>query len=82
LLTAHIAHKIDYINVLIANNGIDGPRTSSLTASSNLEEYQAILFAVNLNVHNATFALNITAVYFSMAAFPGLLDTGNRRGNV
>ncbi|MCJ1475681.1 hypothetical protein MMC13_004344 [Lambiella insularis] len=81
-VAAHIKSQVGYINVLIANSGIGGPQTSSITASSSLEEYQSIMWNTSSDEYTRTFAVNTTAAYYSIVAFLALLDAGNKKGNV
>lgn len=81
-IVARIESELGYINVLIANSGIGGPQTSSITPSSSLEEYQSILWNTSSDEYTRTFAVNTTAAYYCIVAFLALLDAGNKRGNV
>ena len=81
-IASRIEKEVGYINVLIANSGIGGPRTFSLTPETSLEDYQSALWDQSFDEYTATFAVNTSAVFFCIAAFLKLLDAGNEKGNV
>ncbi|MCJ1235707.1 hypothetical protein MMC14_003678 [Varicellaria rhodocarpa] len=81
-VAAQIEKDTGYINVLIANSGTLGPQTASTTPQTSLEDYQSTLWNVPYEEYTQTFALNTSGVYFTMIAFLGLLDKGNKKGNV
>ena len=81
-LAAQIASETGYINVLIANSGILGPRAKPASPESSIEEYQASLWDADFDRYTQTFEVNVSAVYFSVVAFLTLLDKGNKKGNV
>ncbi|KAH9217078.1 hypothetical protein DL95DRAFT_434857 [Leptodontidium sp. 2 PMI_412] len=77
-----ITNRTGYINVLIANSGISGPILQSLPADASLSQLQDSPWATGPNDFDKTFSMNTSAVWFSVVAFLGLLDEGNKRGNV
>ena len=81
-VVSRIEREVGYINVLIANSGISGPQSSSITPETSLEEYQATLWEQPSDEYTRTFAVNTSAVFFCMIAFLKLLDRGNEKGNV
>ena len=81
-VAAQIEKDTGYINVLIANSGTLGPQTAITTPQTSLEDYQSTLWNVPYEEYTQTFALNTSGVYFTMIAFLGLLDKGNKKGNV
>lgn len=78
----HIKNEIGYINVLIANSGILGPQSLSITPETSLEEFQSIMWKMSFEDYSNTFAVNTCGVFFSIVAFLGLLDAGNKKKNV
>ena len=75
--------EVGYINVIIANSGIGGPQVSKkLTPETSFEDFQSTMWDMNSDDFTKTFAVNTTAVHFSIIAFLGLLDAGNKKGNV
>lgn len=81
-IAATIEKEVGYINVLIANSGIAGPQSLSIKPETSLEEFQAALWEQSFEEYTNTFAVNVSAVFFTTVAFLGLLDAGNRKGNV
>ena len=80
-IVSHIEKEVGYINVLIANSGIQGPRTP-LTPETTLEDYQSAFWNTSFDEYMDTFAVNTSAVFFCIIAFLKLLDAGNEKGNV
>jgi NAD(P)-dependent dehydrogenase (short-subunit alcohol dehydrogenase family) len=82
-IVATITTEIGYINVLIANSGTIGPQSSIPPPEiSSVSEFQRAWGDVNPTEWSATFDLNVVAVWFTIVAFLGLLDKGNKKGNV
>ena len=81
-IATQIEKEVGYVNVLIANSGIGGPQHGSLTSKTSLEDFQSTLWQQPFEEHTNTFAVNVTAVFFSTIAFLKLLDAGNKKGNV
>lgn len=78
-----ITSEIGYINVLIANSGIAGPQASMpVTASSSIADLQKAWGEYSFESYTQTFEVNTVAVWFSVIAFLGLLDEGNKKRNV
>ena len=77
-----IKSEIGFINVLIANSGIGGPQSSSVTKESSLEEFQSTMWNMDFADYTNTFVVNASAVWFSVMAFLDLLDAGNKKANV
>ena len=78
-----IKSEVGYINVLIANSGILGPQASTLiTPTSTVADFQKAWGEVSFDEFNETFRVNVVAVWFTVVAFLGLLDEGNKKGNV
>lgn len=82
-LVATIKSEVGYINVLVANSGILGPQKSiPITAESSVADFQKAYGEASFKDYAATFELNTVAVWFTVVAFLGLLDEGNKKGNV
>lgn len=78
-----IASEVGYINVLLANSGIGGPQAATpITPSSTLADFQKAWGEVSFEEFNDTFRVNVVAVWFTIVGFLGLLDEGNKKGNV
>jgi NAD(P)-dependent dehydrogenase (short-subunit alcohol dehydrogenase family) len=81
-IVSTITSEVGYINVLIANSGILGPSRSALSGTLTIEEFQKIFGEISFEEYNETFRVNVVAVWFTVVAFLGLLDAGNKKGNV
>ena len=82
-IAAHITSEVGYINVLIANSGTLGPQTSQkMTPESTIEDAQRLWGEWSFDEVADTFKLNTVAVWFTIVAFLGLLDAGNKKGNM
>ena len=81
-IVSHIEKEVGYINVLIANSGVQGPADNPISAQKSLEEYQSILWNQSFEDYSNVFSVNVAAVFFSIIAFLKLLDAGNKKGNV
>ncbi|KAL2070034.1 hypothetical protein VTL71DRAFT_14714 [Oculimacula yallundae] len=77
-----ITKEKGYINVLIANSGISGPVLEKLSEDATLSQLQESLWKTDSLEFDNTFSVNTSAVWFSVVAFLGLLDEGNKKGNV
>ena len=81
-IATHIEKDVGYINVLIANSGISAPQSLGMTPETSLKDFQAKLWEQDNAAYNQTFAVNVSAVFFTVVAFLGLLHEGNMEGNV
>ena len=79
-----IKSETGYINVLIANSGTIGAQSSHPVDpnSSSIDEFQKAWFDTPIEEYTQTFNLNTSAVWYTIVAFLGLLDEGNKKGNV
>ena len=78
-----ITSEVGYINVLVANAGILGPQASTpITPSSTIADFQKAWGEVSFEEFNETFRVNVVAAWFTVVAFLGLLNEGNKKGNV
>lgn len=71
-----------FINALIVNHGILGPDLNDIKPDQTLLEMQEVLWKANVDDFTNTYHVNTSAVYFSTIAFLGLLEAGNKQGNV
>jgi NAD(P)-dependent dehydrogenase (short-subunit alcohol dehydrogenase family) len=82
-IVSHITSEIGYVNVLIANSGILGPQANNLNSSApTIENFQKAWGQASFEEFADTFKLNTVAVWLTIVAFLGLLDAGNKKGNV
>lgn len=78
----HVAQKSGYVNLVVANSGISGPTLQGLAKDASIAEFRNYLFNWDVNDFNNVYAVNATAVFYSVVAFLELLDKGNKAGNV
>jgi NAD(P)-dependent dehydrogenase (short-subunit alcohol dehydrogenase family) len=71
-----------YVNLVVANSGISGPTLSGLAKDASLQDFRSHLWNWDPDEFNKTYAVNSTAVFYTVAAFLELLDKGNKAGNV
>ncbi|TEA17047.1 Short-chain dehydrogenase/reductase SAT3 [Colletotrichum sidae] len=78
----HIKSAHGYVNVVVANSGISGPTLRGLPPNPSVSEYRDFLWRWDPAAFTETFAVNATGVFFTAAAFLGLLAEGNARGGL
>ncbi|KIW86033.1 hypothetical protein Z517_01427 [Fonsecaea pedrosoi CBS 271.37] len=74
--------EVDYIDVLVANSGISGPSVPTLDSNQNpvsIEQLATNMWKPEPEEVTQTYAINITGVHFTIAAFLPLLDAANKR---
>lgn len=67
-----------YINLLIPNAGIMGPKIRDLSPECSVEEFVELAWKSPMNEFSETYNVNVTGVYYSILAFLTLLDRGNK----
>lgn len=78
-----ITSEVGYINLLLANSGMLGPQaTQKITPESSIADVQKAWGNASIDEFADTFKLNTAAVWYTVVAFLGLLDAGNKKGNV
>lgn len=78
----HIESETGYVNVVIANSGVAGPQTPAPSPDVSLADFAKGLFDVDPLKQSNTFEVNVTATWYTVAAFLPLLDAGNAKDNV
>ncbi|RYP50613.1 hypothetical protein DL768_003895 [Monosporascus sp. mg162] len=78
----YIKEKHGYVNVVVANSGVVGPSVLGLPQDASLSEFRSHLWGWDSDAFTDTYAVNVTAVFFTLVAFLELLDEGNKRGNL
>jgi len=73
-LVSQISKKEKYINLLITNAGISGPKAEP--ESEKATELKETLFSEEFSQWSDTFNTNVAAVYFTTVAFLPLLQAG------
>lgn len=68
-----------HIDLLIANAGVSGPDLNGLAASPSLNELQDKLWSPSVEAFASTYTVNTAATFFTIVAFLGLLDKGNKK---
>lgn len=84
-IASSIKDSIGYVNLVIANAGANGPFIHTVPrspATGTISQVQSMLWSHDPEVYSNTFAVNVTATYFTCVAFTELLDAGNKKGNV
>ena len=82
-IVSTITSEVGYINVLIANSGISGPQSSTpLPPNASIADFQKAWGSIDPSEYAKTFEVNTVAVWFTVIAFLGLLDAGNKKGNL
>ncbi|KAF2867594.1 hypothetical protein BDV95DRAFT_630983 [Massariosphaeria phaeospora] len=79
---SQIEAKTGHVNLVIANSGISGPSLKGLPKNASLADFQSHLWNWNSDEFTNTYAVNTTAVFYTVTAFLDLLDNGNKKGNV
>lgn len=74
-----IKHHVGYIDLLIANAGMGGPGLRGVSARPTVTEFVQSAWQTEPQEFTDVFALNCTAVFYTVLAFLELLDAGNRR---
>jgi len=82
-IVSKITSEVGYINLLVANSGTLGPQSAIPAASiSTVADFQKAYGETSFQEYADTFNLNSVAVWYTIIAFLGLLDEGNKKGNV
>jgi NAD(P)-dependent dehydrogenase (short-subunit alcohol dehydrogenase family) len=84
-LAERVEADTGYINLIVANASIMGPRPLKSAPNEpppSISEYRAHALITPMADFTQTYAVNATGVYYTTLAFLGLLDAGNKRGNM
>ncbi|KAI0396631.1 short chain dehydrogenase [Xylariaceae sp. FL0594] len=79
---AQVEKDAGFVNLLVCNSGIAGPFGSRPKPETTLGEFIADNLAHPIEEYTKTFAVNASAVWYTVMTFLKLLDAGNARGNV
>ncbi|TID21557.1 NAD(P)-binding protein [Venturia nashicola] len=74
-----VREREGYIDVLIPNAGIMGPKIKELSADCSIEEFVNLAWKTPMADFTDTYNVNITGVYYTILAFLALLDKGNKQ---
>ncbi|KAH7139053.1 hypothetical protein B0J11DRAFT_588693 [Dendryphion nanum] len=77
---SQVQQKSGFVNVVVANSGATGPDLYGLPKDRKptFEELQKYLWETPMSDFNQTFEVNTTACFYTLVAFLGLLDAGNK----
>lgn len=77
-----VQDEVGFVNLLVANSGSGGPGFAKLSPDATLSEFRDYLWDIPMEDCNETFAVNVTGVLYTIAAFLELLDEGNKKANL
>lgn len=91
-LVSQIETEAGFLNLLFANSGVSGPQVPQpgpIASAANgdgrtlsAKEWAAKNLAVPFEDFTQTFAVNVSAVWYTTMACLDLLDKGNKKGNL
>lgn len=85
-LSTSIESSTGYVNLVVANAGMMGPRPLKASPGSStppsLADYRAHALKAPMEDFTRTYAVNNTAVHYTALAFLNLLDAGNAKQNM
>jgi NAD(P)-dependent dehydrogenase (short-subunit alcohol dehydrogenase family) len=81
-LVSEVEKRSGYLNLLVCNSGVAGPQVPYPSAETSLQEFCEKNLAIPMDQYEKTFNVNVTAVWYTAMAFLGLLDKGNKKGNL
>ena len=76
-VAAAVREQSGHMHLLIANAGTPGPGLSGLNARPTVSDFVRKAWASPMTDFDAVYALNCSAVYYTILAFLELLDAGN-----
>ncbi|KAJ9602878.1 hypothetical protein H2200_012658 [Cladophialophora chaetospira] len=74
--------QVDHLDVLVANSGISGPSVPTVDKDQKpvpIEELAQNMWKPEPEEVTSTYAVNLTGVHFTIAAFLPLLDAANKK---
>ncbi|CAN9099018.1 unnamed protein product [Alternaria alternata] len=84
-IAKQVEAETGYINLLICNAGIMGPKPLKAAPGAplpSLSEYRAHALETPMEEFTNVYAVNTTAIYYTTLAFLSLLDAGNNKNNM
>ena len=81
-LVSEVEKQVGYLNLLVCNSGIIGPKPTQPAPGESLQEWRERNLAVPMEEYDKTFNVNTTAVWYTTMEFLELLDKGNKKGNL
>lgn len=79
---AKVKEQVDAVDVLVANSGISGPPVQTVDAKQqpvSFEQLAENMWAPEQEAVTKTYAVNLTGVHFTVAAFLPLLNEANKK---
>ncbi|KAI9883889.1 MAG: transcriptional repressor general negative regulator of transcription subunit 4 [Watsoniomyces obsoletus] len=77
-----VRDDVGYVNLLVANSGISGPKAAQMKDDLSLAEFQEFIWSIPMDQTTDVFNVNFSGVLYTVTAFLELLDLGNKKGNV
>lgn len=74
-----IRAQVGYIDVLFANSGVSKAGTGPMSGSETIDDLQQKLWKPDMADFSETMHVNVTGSFYTVVAFLGLLDEGNKR---
>lgn len=78
-LAEKVKQETGYIDLLVPNAGIMGPKMRYLPPDITVDDFVAHAWKTPVDEFSRTFDVNISGVYYTSLAFLSLLDKGNKR---
>jgi NAD(P)-dependent dehydrogenase (short-subunit alcohol dehydrogenase family) len=80
-LAEKVKEEAGYIDLLVNNAGVMGPKMRNLDPNASVEDFVAHAWKTPLPEFSSTFDVNVSGVYYTSLAFLSLLDKGNKRND-
>lgn len=80
-MASTIEKETGYINLLVANAGIMGPKLRDLAPDCSLSDFVNHAWSTPVSEFTQTYEVNVSGVYYTCLAFLELLAQGNEEGN-
>jgi len=83
-IAATVKETVGYINLVIANAGLasQGQFLMGINPQNSIEEVQEYMLSRPWEAYTEQFNVHVTATLYTAIVFLGLLDAGNKKGNV
>ncbi|KAI1504785.1 NAD(P)-binding protein [Biscogniauxia marginata] len=79
---ARVEAEAGHANLLVCNSGVLGPFGAKVTPETTLDDFVAANLAASPAEYTETFAVNVSAMWFTAMTFLKLLAAGNAKKNV
>lgn len=78
----HVRKQSGYCNVLVANSGVAKAAIGAIDPAWDLKTLQERMWKPDVDEFAETFRVNNAGAFYTAVAFMGLLDEGNKRGDL